>query len=148
MGVATQGPRVVWFLLAGTLAALGLPFFATFPGLLMVLFGSLQNEPVGTLVMAGGLVVAAAAIAWLLRRALFGRPNADAPPPSDSTMPQAWYLGILIGVLLWVGLLPSGPKLAGNVVFDPGMINVITQETTTITAPYVPPASTSSSSTP
>lgn len=148
MGVATRGPRVVWLLLAGTLAAIGLPFFATFPGLLMVMFGSLQNEPVGTLVMAGGLVLAAAAIAWLLRRALFGRPNTDAPPPSDATMPQAWYLGILIAVLLWVGLIPSGPKLAGNVIFDPGMINVITQETTTISAPYVPPASTSASSTP
>jgi hypothetical protein len=55
------------------------------------------------------------------------------------TLAESWYLGLLVGSLLWVGLVPNGPKLAGVPIFDPGLINVISASTTDLAAPYVPP---------
>jgi len=63
--------------------------------------------------VAIGLVLGAAASARLMHRVVFGAPNPDAPIPSDASLADSWYLGILAGALLWVGLLPSGPKLFG-----------------------------------
>lgn len=135
-GLAGRSPKLAWLLLAGSLAILGLPFMATFPAALMVFLGSFRNQPGGAFVVALGLVLAAAAVAWTLHRVLFGAPNPDAPAPGDASLPDAWYLGILVGTLLWVGLVPGGPKLFGVPLFDPGLVNVVNSATADLSSPY------------
>jgi hypothetical protein len=107
----------------------------------MTFFGAFKNQPIGAFAVAVGLAVTAAALAVLLRRVLFGAPVADAPGVSDSSLGETWYLGLLAGGLLWVGMFPGGPKIPGTDVplFDPGLINQMSAGISDIASPYVLP---------
>jgi NADH-quinone oxidoreductase subunit M len=135
-GLAGRAPKLSWLLLVGGLAVLGMPFLATFASGLMVFMGSFRNQPGAAFVVAGGLVVGAAAIARLMHRVVFGAPNPDAPTPTDASLADSWYLGILVGGLLWVGLVPSGPKLFGITLLDPGLVNVVNTSTAYLASTY------------
>lgn len=136
-GMAARLPRLTWLMVGGVVATLGIPFMATFPALAMIVLGSFYGQPEGTVVVLAALVVAAVACALLLRRVLFGPRLGDRPTIRDASIPEVWYAGILIAALLWVGILPSGPKVAGISIFDPGFANIMSQNTSTISAPYV-----------
>jgi hypothetical protein len=77
----------------------------------------------------------------LWRRVLFSAPNPDAPGVSDASLGETWYLGMLAGGLLWVGLFPGGPKLPGtdSPLFDQGLVNVLSAGISDIASPYVLP---------
>jgi NADH-quinone oxidoreductase subunit M len=137
-GLAGRIPKLSWLLLVGCLAVLGLPFLATFSSALMVLLGTFRSQPGPAFVVAIGLVLGAVAVARLMHRVLFGAPNPDAAPPADASLADAWYLGILAGALLWVGLLPSGPKLFGIPIFDPGLVNIVNTSTADLASSYAP----------
>jgi hypothetical protein len=87
------------------------------------------------------MVLTAVALAMLAHRVLFGLPNPDAPAVSDASLGETWYLALLAGGLIWVGLFPGGPKLPGTdqPVFDPGLVNVMAAGISDITASFVPP---------
>ena len=72
---------------------------------------------------------------------LFGSPNPDAPGVSDASLGETWYLALLAGGLLWVGLYPGGPKLPGTdtPLFDPGLVNVMSAGLSDIASPYAGP---------
>lgn len=57
---------------------------------------------------------------------------------ADASLGETWYLGLLAGALLWVGLVPGGPKLPGtdSPIFDPGLLNVMVADIPEIAAPY------------
>ena len=141
-GLAPRMPILTWVLVVGALALLGVPLMASYPAETMILFGSFKTQPVGAFALAAGLVLTAVALAALVHRVLFGEPNHDAPAVSDASLGETWYLGVLAGVLLWVGLFPGGPKLPGTdqTIFDPGLVNVLSAGITDIASPYVPPA--------
>jgi len=141
-GLAPRMPILTWVLIVGALALLGVPLLASFPAEAMILFGSFKTQPIGAFAVAAGLVLTAVALAALVHRVLFGQPNHDAPAVSDASLGETWYLGVLAGVLLWVGLFPGGPKLPGTdqTIFDPGLVNVLSAGITDIASPYVPPA--------
>jgi NADH-quinone oxidoreductase subunit M len=140
-GLAGRAPKLVWLLLTGGLAVLGMPFLATFPGALMVFLGSFRTQVWAAFVVGAGLVLGGVAVARLMHRVAFGAPNPDAPSPGDSSLAESWCLGVLVGALLWVGLVPSGPKLFGNPIFlDQGLINVVNSPTADLAVPYAPPA--------
>jgi NADH-quinone oxidoreductase subunit M len=141
-GLAPRMPTLAWLLVIGALAVLGVPLLATFPAELMTFFGSFKTQPIGAFAVAGGLGVAAVALAALLRKVLFGAPNPDAPGVSDASLGEMWYLGLLAGALLWVGVFPSGPKLPGTdaPLFDPGLVNAMGAGLSEIVNPYVGPA--------
>jgi NADH:ubiquinone oxidoreductase subunit 4 (subunit M) len=132
-------PILTWLLIIGGLAVIGVPLLATFPAELMTFFGSFKTQPVGAFAVAAGLAVAAVALARLLRRVLFGVPNPDAPGVSDASLGESWYLGLLAGALLWVGIFPSGPKLPGTdaPIFDPGLIKTMAAGISEMASPYV-----------
>ena len=67
---------------------------------------------------------------------LVARP--DAPGASDASLGEMWYLGLLVGLLLWWGVLPGGPKLGGTVPlpFDEGIVNVVNNTTADIMSSY------------
>jgi NADH-quinone oxidoreductase subunit M len=140
-GLAPRMPMLTWLLILGGLAVLGVPLLATFPAELMTFFGSFKTQPNGAFAVAAGLAVAAVALASLFRRVLFGSPNPDAPGVSDASLGETWYLALLAGGLLWVGLYPGGPKLPGTdtPLFDPGLVNVMSAGLSDIASPYAGP---------
>ncbi len=137
-GLAPRMPVLTWLLIIGCLAVLGVPLLATFTAELMTFFGSFKTQPIGAFAIAAGLAIAAVALAALLRRVLFGSPNPDAPGVSDASLGETWYLGLLAGGLLWVGLFPGGPKLPGTdtPIFDHGLVNVMSAGISDIASSY------------
>ncbi len=140
-GLAPRMPSVAWLMVIAALALLGLPLLASFTAELMTFFGALKNQPIGAFAVAVGLVVSAVALARLLYRVQFGAPNPDAPGASDASLGETWFLGLLAGGLLWVGLFPSGPKIPGTEVplFDPGILNQMSAGISEMASPYVLP---------
>src|SRR5262249_33207344 len=150
-GLAGRIPKLSWLLLVGGLAVLGVPVLATVPSGLIGFLGTFRPQPGAAFAVLGGLVLAGVAIARLMHRVAFGAPNPDAPTPTDASLADSWYLGILVGALLWVGLVPSGPKLLGIPVLDPGLVNIVNTTTADLASSYAPtplptPASTPSPS--
>jgi NADH-quinone oxidoreductase subunit M len=137
-GLAGRMPVLSWLFLAAAGAVLGVPFAATFASGVMVFGGSFIKAPAPSFAVAIGIALAGVATAWVAGRLLFGAPNPEAPAPSDASLSEKWYLGVLIGALLWVGLVPGGPKLAGIPLFDPGMINVVNSAASDLGSPYAP----------
>jgi len=109
----------------------------------MTFFGAFRTQPVAGFAVAAGLALAAVALAVVVQRVLFGAPNPDAPAVSDASLGETWYLGLLAGALLWVGIVPGGPKLPGTdqPLFDPGIANVFVADLPEIAAPYTGAAS-------
>ncbi len=152
-GLGPRTPRLAWLFVVAGLAVLGAPFLATFLSSLMIVLGSAQTQPAWLFVAAAGVVLAVVTVAWAVHRVMFGAPNPDAPTPADSSLSESWYLGILVGALIWVGLVPGGPKLAQVPLFDPGLANVVSQAAADLAAPFAipspsPPATPAPSSTP
>jgi hypothetical protein len=112
----------------------------------MVFLGSFRNQPAASFLVAAGLVLCAAAVGWMLHRVLFGAGSPEAPPASDASLSESWYLGILVGTLLWVGLVPSGPKLFGVPLFDPGLVTVVNSTAPDLSSPYAVPTPTATPS--
>lgn len=148
-GLAPRMPNVAWLLTIAALALLGVPILASFTANVMTFFGAFKTQPIGAFAVAAGLVVTGVALAVLLSKVLFGAPVADSPGVSDASLGETWYLGILAGALLWVGLFPGGPKIPGTEVplFDPGLITQMSAgisdmaSSYTLPTPGQPPAS-------
>lgn len=140
-GLAPRMPNIAWLMLLAAMALLGVPILASYTSEIMVFFGSFKNQPVGAFAVAAGLAVTALALAMLLRRTLLGAPNAEAPGVSDASLGEMWYLGLLAGALLWVGVFPGGPKIPGTEIplMDPGLINQMSAGISDMASPYVAP---------
>jgi proton-translocating NADH-quinone oxidoreductase chain M len=140
-GLAPRMPMLTWLMIIAGLAVLGVPLLATFDSELMTFFGSFKTQPIGAFAVAAGLALTSVALASLWRRVLFSSPNPDAPGVSDASLGETWYLGLLAGGLLWVGLFPGGPKLPGtdSPLFDQGLVNVMGAGISDIASPYVLP---------
>jgi NADH-quinone oxidoreductase subunit M len=137
-GLAPRMPNLTWVMVFAGLALLGVPVMASFPAEAMTFFGSFRNQPVGAFAVAAGLAVVAAGLAMILHRVLFGSPIPDAPGVSDASVGETWFLALLAGGLLWVGVFPGGPKLPGTdtPIFDPGLVNSMAAGITDIASPY------------
>jgi NADH-quinone oxidoreductase subunit M len=137
-GIAPRMPKLAWLTVLAALGLLGVPMMASFTSEVMTFFGAFKTQPVGAFAVAAGLALTAIALAVVVQRVLFAAPNPDAPPVSDASLGETWYLALLAGSLLWVGLVPGGPKLPGTdtPLFDPGLMNVMVADIPEIAAPY------------
>jgi NADH-quinone oxidoreductase subunit M len=137
-GLAPRMPSLTWITLLAVLGLLGIPLMASFPADAMTFFGSIKNQPLATFAVAAGLAIVAVGLAVIVHRMLFGTPNPDAPGVSDASSGEKWFLGILAGALLWVGMFPAGPKLPGTdtPIFDPGLVNAMAAGITEMASPY------------
>ena len=138
-GLAGRLPRLSWLLVLAGVGVIGMPLTGTFVAELLVFFGSFKTSFIGAFAVAAGLVVAGAAVAWMLQRVLFGAPNPDAPPAGDAPLTETWALALLAGALIYLGVVPGGPKLAGIPFLDPGAINVINASVADLASSYAPP---------
>src|SRR5207249_10238241 len=91
-GLAPRMPNLGWLLMIAALALLGVPILASFAAEVMTFFGAFKNQPIGAFAVAAGLAVSAIALAVLLRRGLFRRPNPHAPRVSGAALGAALYL--------------------------------------------------------
>jgi len=137
-GIAPRMPKLAWLTVLAALGLLGVPMMASFTAEMMTFFGAFKTQPVGAFAVAAGLALTAVAVAVVVQRVLFGAPNPEAPAVSDASLGETWYLALLAGSLLWVGLVPGGPKLPGTdtPLFDPGLMNVMVADVPEIAAPY------------
>ena len=140
LGGLASTARLSWLVVLAGLGVVGLPLTGTFVAELLVLAGSFKGATAGAFTLVGGLVLTAAAVGWLLQRLLFGAAHPEAPPGTDLPLTETWAIGLLAGALLWVGLFPSGPKLAGVPFFDPGMVNIVNGAGSGLFSVYAPPA--------
>jgi NADH-quinone oxidoreductase subunit M len=140
-GLGPRMPNLTWLLIIALLGLLGAPILATFQSNLMTFFGSFKTQPIGAFAVAVGMVSVAAALAVLVHRLLFAAPNPEAPGVSDTSLGETWYLALLAGGLLWVGVFPGGPKIPGTDVplFDQGLVNVMAAGISDIASPYTGP---------
>jgi NADH-quinone oxidoreductase subunit M len=140
-GLAPRMPNIAWLMLIAALALLGVPILSSYMTVVMTFFGAFKTQPIGAFAVAVGLAISAVALAVLLRRVLFGAPLPDSPGASDASLAETWYLGLLAGALLWVGLFPGGPKIPGTDVplFDPGLINQMAAGISDMAGPYALP---------
>jgi NADH-quinone oxidoreductase subunit M len=145
-GLAPRMPNIAWLMFIAALALLGVPILSSYMATVMTFFGAFKTQPIGAFAVAAGLAIVAVALAVLLRRVLFGAPLPDSPGASDASLGETWYLGLLAGALLWVGLFPGGPKIPGTDVplFDPGLINQMSAGISDMSSPYVLPTPTTS----
>lgn len=139
-GLASRAPRLTWLVVLAGIGVMGLPVTGTFVADLLVLFGSARGATAGSFALVLGLLATAAAVGWMLHRVLFGAPHPEVAPPTDIGLTETWAIGLLAGALLWVGIFPSGPKLAGVPFFDPGMINIINGTVSDQFGTYAPAA--------
>jgi NADH-quinone oxidoreductase subunit M len=137
-GLGGRMPNLSWLMVFAVFGILGVPLMASFPAEMMTFFGAFKNQPVGAFAVAAGLVVVAAGLAVIVHRVLFASPNPDAPGVSDAALGETWFLAILAGALLWVGLFPAGPKLPGTdqAIFDPGLVTTMAAGITDLASPY------------
>jgi len=138
-GIGLRAPILAWIVILGGLAVLGMPGFASYLAWLTTLLGSIRTEPGGTFGVAVGMVLCGAAVAGLFWRVLFAPPTGERATVTESTIPERLYLSVLVTALIWVGIVPSGPKVAGVPIFDPGYANVANSSTTTEADQYAIP---------
>jgi NADH-quinone oxidoreductase subunit M len=137
-GIGLRAPRLGWGVVLAGLAVIGVPGFASFLAELMALFGAFRTQPVAAFTALAGILLTAWAVALLVHRVAFGAPGPDLPARlPDATLSEFWALALLVGALLWFGLVPSGPKLGGLPLFDPGIVNVVNGAVGDIVSPYV-----------
>jgi NADH-quinone oxidoreductase subunit M len=137
-GLAARMPTLTWIMLFAVFGLLGVPIMASFTSEAMTFFGAFKNQPVGAFAVAAGLAVVAVGLAVITHRVFFGAPSPDAPGVSDASLGESWFLALLAGALLWVGMFPGGPKLPGTdtPIFDPGLVTTTAAGITEMTSPY------------
>lgn len=132
--------RLSWLVVLAGVGIAGLPLTGTFVSEMLVFFGSFKGATLGAVAVLAGVAVTVAAVGRLLQRLLFGPVHPEAAPAGDLPLTETWAIGLLAGALLWVGIFPSGPKLAGVPFFDPGMVNVVNGAASELFSAYAPPA--------
>ena len=140
-GLAPRMPNLTWLFLLAALGLLGVPILSSYTTEVMTFFGAFKTQPIGAFAVAAGLALSAAALAVIFARVLFGAPVPDSPGVSDASLGETWYLGLLAGALLWVGIFPGGPKIPGTDIplFDPGLISQMSAGISDMASPYVLP---------
>jgi NADH-quinone oxidoreductase subunit M len=106
-GLARVVPLFATVLTVVALSSIGLPGTNGFVGEFLVLLGAFRTQPVGAVVAASGVILAAAYLLWALQRLIY-QPLAN---PANKSMPDLnWreigYLSPILAAILWLGLYP------------------------------------------
>lgn len=105
-GLWQQVPRMSGLLLFFALAALGLPGLGNFAGEFLVLLGTYSVSIVGTVIAVLGFIFSTVYALWMVWRVSFG-PQKEAWDITDLSVREMLSLGVLVGVLIWIGLFPQ-----------------------------------------
>lgn len=107
-GVAQVMPSYAIIFMLFTMASIGLPGLAGFPGEMLVIVGAWRANPWVAALGATGMVLGAAYMLWLYRRVLFSRISKDEIRALLDLSPREYVtFAPLILLTLWMGLYPS-----------------------------------------
>jgi NADH-quinone oxidoreductase subunit M len=107
-GVAKVMPSYAIIFMLFTMASIGLPGLAGFPGEMLVIVGAWRVNPWVALLAATGMVLGACYMLWLYRRVLFSRISKDEVRALLDLSPREYAtFAPLILLTLWMGLYPS-----------------------------------------
>jgi len=127
-GLAKKMPRIaIGFMIAG-LASLGLPGLSGFVAEFQVFVGSFKyNQPVA-IVAIFGVVITAVYVLRVIRKVFFGEFNERWSDLEDATGVDFIPIAVLVGVIVFVGLIPA-PLV--NLINN-GVVPLMTKVTTSI----------------
>ncbi|MHB8572210.1 MAG: complex I subunit 4 family protein [Candidatus Dormibacteria bacterium] len=137
-GVASRLPVLTTLLLLTAVATLGMPGTGGFVGQVMTLVGAYPIHRKAVILAALLLVLMAALLLRTLRRVIFTPPPEEAARLADATTLEKWATGLLLGMVIWVGFLPSGPVISDTNVLEPGLIRVVDDGIKPIASHYTP----------
>src|SRR5215467_7676775 len=86
----------------GVIAIAGLPPFGMFTSEFMLVSSTFARQPVLTIVLVGGLLIAFGALILRLQDIVFGDPTGEAHPAQASYIPAYVHLTIVLIAGLWL----------------------------------------------
>jgi NADH-quinone oxidoreductase subunit M len=111
-GIVQNMPRYATLFMIFMLGSVGLPGTSGFVGEFLALLGGFKADPWVAAFAALGLIYGAAYMLMLYRRMIFGKAvHKDAMRMPDVSMREAGILGVLAGLVIFLGVFP-------NVVLD------------------------------
>ncbi|HKY96077.1 MAG TPA: proton-conducting transporter membrane subunit, partial [Kiloniellales bacterium] len=107
-GLADQMPKYALIFMIFMLASVGLPGTSGFVGEFLVIVGAFEVNAWVALLAASGMVLGAAYMLWLYRRAIFGVVRrADLKTMLDVNWREKLVFAPLIALVFWMGIYPS-----------------------------------------
>lgn len=102
-GLTASHPLLGWGLVAGVVAIAGMPPFGVFMSEFLVVSSTFARQPLLTLVLVLGLLVAFGTLMWRLHGMAFGEPD-DLPnaPVQASVLPMLTHLALVLVAGIWL----------------------------------------------
>lgn len=110
-GIARRVPRFAFFLVMTAMASAGLPALCGFPGEFLVLLGTFTAgglRAVWAIVAAGGVILAAVYLLWMVQKVLFGPlQNQENERLEDMSLREVMVLVPLMAMAILLGVKPG-----------------------------------------
>jgi len=101
-GISVTHPVLALLFSLGVIAIAGLPPFGMFTSEFMLVSSTFARQPVLTIVLVGGLLIAFGALILRLQDIVFGEPTGEAYPAQASYIPAYVHLTIVLIAGLWL----------------------------------------------
>jgi len=106
-GVAKEMPAFAALSLFIVFSSAALPGTNGFVGEFLILLGTFRADPGRAALAAGGVVLSAIYLLWMVQRVYFGPVRVDPSAFRPLTWQEAVALGALVLVILWIGVQPA-----------------------------------------
>lgn len=107
-GLASKVPRMGFFLMVFSVAAVALPLTSSFVGEFLILMGSWSRYPGWTLTAMSGVVIGAVYTLTAYKKTMFGESRASASTGRSDVMGgDIVVMGCLAGLVIMLGVMPS-----------------------------------------
>lgn len=106
-GLQKQMPRLTWIFTYAALASLGLPGLSGFVAEYLIYTSAYPFFPAQTIVAAGTMIITAAYLLWMLKRAFYGPENPRWKGIADASILEMAPLVMLGAIVLFVGIYPG-----------------------------------------
>jgi hydrogenase-4 component F len=101
-GLSVTHPALAVGLATGVIAIAGLPPFGVFTSEFMLVSSSFARQPLMTVVLVCGLVLAFGALLWRLQDMLFGEPSGPTGQVKASYLPLFVHLALVLAAGIWL----------------------------------------------
>jgi formate hydrogenlyase subunit 3/multisubunit Na+/H+ antiporter MnhD subunit len=136
-GIVNVAPWSGWSLALGSLGLVGLPGLGGFVALGVLLAGSFNLPPY--FMVPVGMVLVLSLVGCLYRCfvSLFGRTPERLRDIGDLRLGVRALAVASVAALMWIGIMPSGPKVASIPILESGIVNVISNQVFSLSTPYL-----------
>jgi NADH-quinone oxidoreductase subunit M len=104
-GVGTAAPWLSTVFVVTTLASIGLPLLNNFVGEFLVLQGAAQANLLYAVLAAGGVILSAVYMLWIVQRTFYGEMGEQVRTHMFDLKPREWAIMLpLLAMMLWMGV--------------------------------------------